>query len=168
MTDEAASVETFRQFVQGSQARMIKFADLVCGDRHRAEDLAQDAYAKAFANWQRIRDGQPEAYVRRCIVNASNDWWRRGRWREGSTADVADRPATSDRPSETDQRADVMRALATLTARERSVIALRYYADLTEAETAAELRCAIGTVKSTTARALAKLRERGELREGVS
>jgi RNA polymerase sigma-70 factor (sigma-E family) len=168
MHELPADTEAFRQFVHGSQARVVRFADLVCGNRDRAEDLAQDAYAKAFANWQRIRDGQPEAYVRRCIVNASNDWWRRGRWREGPTADIADRPATSDRPSETDQRADVMRALAALTARERSVIALRYYADLTEAETASELRCAIGTVKSTTARALAKLRERGELREGVS
>ena len=168
MHERPEDIEAFRQFVHGSQSRIVRFADLVCGDRDRAEDLAQDAYAKAFANWRRIRDGYPEAYIRRCIENACIDWWRRGRWREGPTDAITDRPAGDDRPSESDQRADVMRALAGLTRRERMVIALRFYADLTQAQTAAELRCPVGTVKSLTARALAKLRECSELREGVS
>jgi DNA-directed RNA polymerase specialized sigma24 family protein len=72
----------FADFVRNSQAKMVRLAELLTGDRGRAEDLAQDGYAKAYAAWTRIRGGDPPAYVRRCIINAHTDWWRRRAWRE--------------------------------------------------------------------------------------
>jgi DNA-directed RNA polymerase specialized sigma24 family protein len=67
----------FTDFVMGFQGKMVRLAELLTGDRGRAEDLAQDGFAKAYAAWDRIRDGDPAAYVRRCIINANTDWWRR-------------------------------------------------------------------------------------------
>ena len=67
----------FTDFVAGYQGKMVRLAELLSGDRGRAEDLAQDGFAKAYAAWDRIRVGDPAAYVRRCIINANTDWWRR-------------------------------------------------------------------------------------------
>jgi RNA polymerase sigma-70 factor (sigma-E family) len=154
----------FADFVRSSQGKMVRLAELLTGDRGRAEDLAQDGYAKAYAAWSRIRGGDPQAYVRRCIVNAHTDWWRRRTWREQPRPVVPDRPERADMPTVHATRDVVLRALARLTARERAVIALRFYLDLTEFQIASELGIAPGTVKSTVSRAIAKLRADAELR----
>jgi RNA polymerase sigma-70 factor (sigma-E family) len=162
--------EEFAGFVAGRHARMVRVAELLCGDRDRAEDLAQDGFARAYAAWGRIRSGDPEAYVRRCIVNANTDWWRRRTWREESWPDVPEQhggppwPGPGDLAELIATREVVLRALSRLTVRERVVLVLRYYLDLSEQQIGAELGIAAGTVKSTAARAVAKLRADTELR----
>jgi DNA-directed RNA polymerase specialized sigma24 family protein len=69
-----AAVEEFTSFVLGSQARMVRLAELLTGDRGRAEDLAQEGFARTYAVWRQVRGGDPAAYVRRCIINANADW----------------------------------------------------------------------------------------------
>jgi RNA polymerase sigma-70 factor (sigma-E family) len=163
-----AGLEEFTDFVAVSQAKMVRLAELVTGDRDRAEDLAQEGFARAFAAWQQVRGQDPAAYVRRCIINANIDWWRsRGR-RERPHADLPDRSGGADVAAALVARDVVLRALSRLTARERVVVALRFYLDLSEAQISAELGIARGTVKSTLARALAKLRADAELRSGAT
>ncbi len=157
-------LDEFADFVAGTQARMVRLGELLTGDRGRAEDLAQEGFAKAYAVWGRIRTGDPAAYVRRCIVNANTDWWRRRSWRELSRVPVPDQADQGDLAGDVTGRALVLQALARLTPRERAVIALRFYLDLTELQIAQELGIAPGTVKSASARALAKLRADAELR----
>lgn len=167
MTDRDAP---FREFVIASQRRLVDFAELLTGDRGRAEDLVQDGYIAAYVAWPRIRDGYPEAYVRRCVINGRTSWWRRRDSHErpvqnedyGEVKDGADLTAASD------QRLIVLAALGRLTARERAVIALRFYIELSEAEIAAELGIAAGTVKSTASRAITKLRDDQLFRQGVN
>lgn len=150
--------EEFRRFVLGTQARILRFAELLTGDRHIAEDLTQHGLAKLYASWRRLHNGNPEQYVRRCVINANTDRWRRGTWRESAQATVAETPDHSDLAASLAERDFVMRALAELTPSERAVVALRYYNDLSEAEIAHELNMPAGTVKSTAARALRNLR----------
>lgn len=150
--------EEFRRFVLGSQGRILRFAELLTGDRHVAEDLTQHGFAKLYASWRRLQSGNPEQYIRRCVINANTDLWRRGTWRENAQAAVPELPDPSDLAASQAERDFVMRALAELTPVERSVIVLRYYNDLSEIEIAGELNVPAGTVKSTAARALRKLR----------
>ena len=162
-----AEIAEFSEFVARSQARMVRLAELLTGDRGRAEDLAQHGYVQAYAAWRRIRTGEPDAYVRRCIVNANTDWWRRRTWREQPFAMMPETPAGFDTAAAFADRDVVLRALARLTSRERMVIVLRYYLDLSEQEIAAQLKIAPGTVKSAASRALAKLRSDAALRSEV-
>jgi len=159
-----AGADEFADFVATSQARMVRIGELLTGDRGRAEDLAQHGYAKAYSAWHRIKDGDPEAYVRRCVVNANTDWWRRRYWRELPSAALPERADQADRIAAAADREIVLRALSRLTMRERIVLVLRFYLDLSEREIAAELKIAPGTVKSAAARGLAKLRADPELR----
>jgi len=163
-----AGLDDFADFVAGSQAKMIRLAELVTGDRNRAEDLAQEGFARAFAAWPRVRGQDPAAYVRRCIINANIDWWRRRSWREQPHADIPDQPGGADTAAALVARDVVLRALSRLTARERVVVVLRFYLDLPEAQISEELGIARGTVKSALARALGKLRADAELRSGAT
>jgi RNA polymerase sigma-70 factor (sigma-E family) len=160
--DEAAARE-FRDFVIGSQTRLIKFAELLTRDLGHAEDLVQHAYAKVFASWPKLRTGHPEAYARRCIVNGHRDRWRRGVWEESPVEDSAeesvDHATGASLPEENAERDAVLRALGRLTQRERAAVALKYYYDLSTDEIALELGVAAATVRTTVFRALAKLRE---------
>jgi RNA polymerase sigma-70 factor (sigma-E family) len=160
----------FREFVVATQPRLLAFAELVTADRGRAEDLLQEAYLAAFAAWPRIHDQAPDAYVRRCIVNGRISWWRRRSSHERPTDQTAalSHAVTSDETHTVDDRLQLLAALRRLTTRERTVVALRFFVGLTESEIAAEVGIAPGTVKSTAARAVAKLREDVLLREGVS
>lgn len=159
----------FAEFVLGSQARVVHLAELLTGDRGRAEDLAQHAYAKAYAAWGRVRQGDAHAYVHRCIVNANIDWWRRRTWHERPSEFLPESTDhAGDVASAVADRDLVLRALSRLTDRERTVIALRFYLDMPEADVAAELGLRPGTVKSTTARALGKLRQDSDLNAEVS
>ena len=159
---DEAGVGEFREFVIGSQTRLIKFAELLTRDLGHAEDLVQHAYAKVFASWPKLRSGHPEAYARRCIVNGHRDRWRRGIWKESpveESADYADRATGESLSEENAERDAVLRALGRLTQRERAAVALKYFYDLSTEEIAAELGVAAATVRTTVFRALAKLRE---------
>jgi RNA polymerase sigma-70 factor (sigma-E family) len=158
----------FIDFVTGYQGKMIRLAELLTGDRGRAEDLAQDGFAKAYAAWDRIRGGDPAAYVRRCIINANTDWWRRRIRYEQPSPQVPEHIAHVDLAAASAARDLVLRALAKLTSRERAVLALRYYVDLSELQIAHELGISPGTVKSAASRALTKLRADAELRSEVA
>jgi len=153
--------ESFDEFVATRSTRLLRTAYLLTHDRALAEDLVQTSLAKAWFAWARI-DGQPDAYVRRVMVNTYSSWWRR-RWNgEEATAELPERGVGSGhRPADdvrVDDRTDLWRALARLPRRQRAVVVLRFYEDLSEAETAEIMQCSVGTVKSQASRALAKLR----------
>lgn len=162
----AACDMPFEEFVAASSSRLFTLALLVCGHhRAEAEDLLQGVLERAYRRWARIcRDGDPERYVRRMLVNASVDRWRRLRRRpelpviSPDAGQVADH-AAADRYVAVADRDQLLRALATLPARQRAVIVLRYLEDLSEAQTSAVLGCSEGTVKSQASRALARLRD---------
>lgn len=171
MKARAGRDDDFTAFVAAQSGRLVNFAYLLCGDRTLAEDLAQTALVKTYARWSRTTIEDPLAYVRRAILNETRrQYHRRPPWRERPTGVGADLDQDADR-REPDPAARVvgsralLDALGTLTARERSVVVLRYVEDLTEAETARLLEIAVGTVKSTHARALAKLRRCEQLSE---
>jgi RNA polymerase sigma-70 factor (sigma-E family) len=135
-------------------------AFLLTGEHHAAEDLVQIALAKAYLAWDRIlAKGATEAYVRRIIINEYTSWWRRTwRRREQVTDELPERPAYVD-DDDYGERDEIWRAIRTLAPKQRAVIVLRYYEDLTEAETANVLGVTVGTVKSQTSRAFARLRD---------
>lgn len=155
----------FTAFVAAQGGRLLRLAELICGDPHRAADLTQTALERAYLRWHRIRADDPLAYVRRIIVNSYRDWWRLRRGREWSTDAVPEREQPWDVADRHAQQDLVRTALRTLTRRERQVVVLRYYADLSEAAIAAELRIAPGTVKSCLSRALRRLRALPEFAE---
>lgn len=150
--------DSFEEFFRASSGRMLHLAELLCGDRHRAEDLTQTAYARLYPCWERVDD--PYAFTRRVLVNLRNDWWRRGRREQPGVVPEAALPDCSVASA---RRMAVLDALAVLTLRERQVLVLRYFEDLTEADIARTLDVQPGTVKSTASRALSRLRACGRL-----
>jgi RNA polymerase sigma-70 factor (sigma-E family) len=157
--------EEFVRFVRESGPRLFRVAYLLTGDTSRAEDLYQEACARAYASWRGIRGDDAYHYVRRVLVNLHIDWWRRRYSREWLVPAFADRPGGEDPAARVTDRDQVVRALQALSPRERAVIVLRYFADLSEFDTARTLGVSAGTVKSTTSRAMAKLRVSPELRD---
>lgn len=155
------SAPTFEDYVNARGSALLKTAWLLTGDHQRAEDLVQTALTKTWLHWAQIRhesDGAYDAYVRRVILTTYLAWWRR-RWTgESPTAQLPEQPAEGDDQEATAQRRDVMNALAKLPRGQRAVLVLRYFEDLTEAQTADALGCSAGTVKSQAARGLATLR----------
>jgi RNA polymerase sigma-70 factor (sigma-E family) len=151
----------FDEFVATRSPALLRTAYLLTGDHGLAEDLLQTALAKCWFAWGRI-DGPPEPYVRRALATTYATWWRR-RWRgerpTGELPDRGDQAATSP----IDDRDALWRALGALPRRQRAVVVLRYYEDLSEAETAAALGISTGTVKSQSAKALAALRRDADL-----
>lgn len=160
----ADPADEFDSFVDAFSPRLLRAAVLLTGDHGRAEDLVQDALARAFLRWDCIVNEDPMAYVRRSMLNGYVDWWRRRPWREqpvavlpehsGPSIDATDSHATTDA---------LLRALDGLTRRERAVVVLRYFDDLSESQIAEALSIAPGTVKSACSRALAKLRTSAHL-----
>jgi RNA polymerase sigma-70 factor (sigma-E family) len=149
----------FAEFVDSRQRALQRTAWLLTGDWGLAEDLVQTALARTWPRWERIRRrDDPEIYVRRVMVNTWVTWNRR-KWRgEQPAAKLPDRPAPGDVATEAVARVAMHGALRSLTDRQRAVLVLRIFDDLTEAQTAQVLGCAVGTVKSTMSQALAKLR----------
>lgn len=158
----ADAEQEYHEFVVGSQRRLAQMATLLTSDRHAAEDLVQSALVKTYLHWRAARSN-PLPYVRRCMLNQRTDWWRRLRGREHLTNELPESPSGFDHADAHARRDALVNALRGLTQRERAVVVLRYFEDLTEAQVAAELRIAVGTVKSTLFRALAKLRVSPEL-----
>jgi RNA polymerase sigma-70 factor (sigma-E family) len=150
--------EEFTAYVAARARPLRRSAYLLCGDWHRAEDLSQSALTKAYLAWPRItRADNVDGYVRQILVRTYLDEQRR-RWRrEQPSGDLPERLGT-DPATATDQRLDLMRALATLPARQRAAVVLRCWEDLPIAEVARALDCSEGTVKSQTSRGLAALR----------
>lgn len=150
ITDDRAG---FDAFVHARSAALSRTAYLLTGDHHLAQDLVQSALLQAARHWGRIHTS-PEAYVRRAMYHQNISWWRRRK--------VAEAPLTHhDHPSaapDTDLRLTLDQALARLTPKQRTVLVLRFYEDLTEVETARALGISAGTVKSTSRQALARLR----------
>ncbi|MEU7859222.1 SigE family RNA polymerase sigma factor [Nonomuraea sp. NPDC049141] len=143
----------YQDFVATRSDRLLRTAYLLTRNWATAEDLLQESLAKAWFAWPGV--DEPEAYVRRVLVTTYTSWWRR-RWRrELPSDDLPDTP-TSDPVS--DERDALWRALGRLTARQRAVVVLRFYEDLPVTEVARLLGCEPGTVKSQSAKALAKLR----------
>ncbi|MFI7576523.1 SigE family RNA polymerase sigma factor [Micromonospora sp. NPDC049497] len=149
--------EGFDDFVATRSPRLLRTAFLLTRDWALAEDLLQTALARAWEAWRRV-EGDPEPYVRRIIVNTYASSWRR-RWRgELPTADLPESGECADPYQTVDDRERLWRALGGLPRRQRAVLVLRYFEDLSEIETAETLGCSVGTVKSQASRALAKLR----------
>ena len=150
--------QEFDAYVVASGPRLKRFAYLLTGDLGTAEDLLQTAYAKALPHWSRLRAyDDPDAYLRRVMVNARTSTWRRLRGREVLTQDVPD-VAVDDATAAHADADGLRRALAALPARQRAAVVLRFYCDLSEAQTAAALGVSVGTVKSLTSRGLSRLR----------
>jgi len=146
----------FDAFVVACSPRLVRTAYLLVHDRQLAEDLVQTALAKAWFAWRRI-EGNPEPYVRKIMVTTAVSWWRRKWSREVPSDDLPEQGADGEAgPGARNQ--DLWEAIGRLPVRQRAVVVLRYYEDLSEADTAELLGCSVGTVKSHGARALAKLR----------
>ncbi len=155
--------EEFRAYVAARGAALLRTAVLITGDRGLAEDLVQTALIRTYGAWGRIRRKEAvDAYTRRILVTTYVNWWHR-RWRgELPTGELPEHPA-ADAFGRVEDGLSLRDALARLPKRMRAVVVLRYYDDLPDAEIAALLACAPGTVRSQAARALAKLRADGAL-----
>jgi RNA polymerase sigma-70 factor (sigma-E family) len=170
--------EEFRDFMHGRWPAMVRLAYALTGDQGHAEDVAQTAFARAYASWPKVRrTGNPEAYVRRIVINENLNRFRKHRVAERLTDTLPDSVSGAlsgslaaagavDATRQYDDRSALIAALQRLGPRQRAVIVLRYWMDLTEAEIAAALGCSVGTVKSQAARALATLRQSAELVDG--
>lgn len=152
----------FADYVAAQRGSLIRAARAITGDRDSAEDLLQSALASVFTHWAGIRDHRAaDAYVRRAMVNQHTSWLRQ-RWRtaERVTDELPEPSERWDDPraGSRSELQELWPLVRKLPPRQRSAVVLRYYEDLSEVETAAVLRCSVGTVKSSTSRGLATLR----------
>jgi RNA polymerase sigma-70 factor (sigma-E family) len=147
----------FSEYFAARSSAMRSTAFLLCGDWHRAEDLVQTAFTKLYLHWNRVlRHESLDPYVRQVLVRTFIDDGRRGwRRREHPHETLVEHAAP---PSRSDDRLALLQALGGVPARQRAVLVLRYWEDMSIEETAAALRCSPGTVKSQAARGLATLR----------
>ncbi|MFC4783907.1 SigE family RNA polymerase sigma factor [Nocardioides sp. MAHUQ-72] len=153
-------VSAFADLVEARSTSLLRLAYAVVGDHQLAQDLLQEALVKVYVAWPRLRDSAAaEAYVRRTIVTTAISWRRRRSFHEPPVAVVPDR----DDGDETDRLTThgvLWEQVRELPSRQRAALVLRYYEDLSEAETAELMGCSVGTVKSQVATALLKLRDR--------
>lgn len=154
----------FAEFVRARQHQLIRAARLYCGDYHAAEDLVQDALVKLASRWESVRDGSPDAYVRRILYRDAVSRWRKWGREVPYAAQAGERDLMDAEPADAEvdawvEGADVRAALGQLPPRQRAVIVLRYFEDLSEAEIAEAMGCSTGTVKSQASKALRHLRE---------
>lgn len=147
--------EEYRQFVGSRAASLHRTAYLLCGDWHLANDLVQETFVHVFRHWWRVqRADNQNAYVRRILINEFNRHWRRYSGLPVRADTGRPEVAVPDVSDEVVNRAELLRALLALPARQRATVVLRYLEGMSERETAAVMRCSKGTVKSQTARAL--------------
>jgi RNA polymerase sigma-70 factor (sigma-E family) len=149
------SDDGFEDYVRARSTALLRTAYLLTGDRGHAEDLLQSVLTKVARRWSGIAES-PDAYVRRALANTAYNRWRRRRPTETSLD--RDKPSTYDAIAVIDLRDQLVRGLMRLPRRQRAVLVLRYFDDLSEQETAVALGCSVGTVKSQASRGLARLR----------
>jgi RNA polymerase sigma-70 factor (sigma-E family) len=155
-------MEDFDEFVAGNLQQLTSTAYLITWDAGEAEDLVQECLLKIARRWPRVRRmTQQRAYARRILVNLALD---DSRSRARRRVELEEQPSSAEQPARDllaglETRAELLNALAQLTPRQRAVLVLRYFNDLTEAQTAEALGCSPGTVKSNASRGLARLRE---------
>jgi RNA polymerase sigma-70 factor (sigma-E family) len=150
--------DSFRDYVAARLVGLSRAAFLLTGDRHLAEDLVQQALIQVASRWEKISAaGDPDPYVRRVLYTQHVSWWRRRRLIDRPHADPPD-VVVADRAHDTDTELTMRQALRRLTPKQRAVLVLRYFEDLTESQTAEVLGLSVGTVKSNTRDALARLR----------
>lgn len=152
-------VEDFEAWVHARSGALARTAYLLTGDMHLAEDLVQETLARVADHWRRIsRRGEPDAYARRVMHNLAIDRWRRLQVRPAEV--VTDRhPELGQDGPDVERRLALREALARLTPKQRAVLSLRFYEDLTEVQTATVLGCSVNTVKSQTRQALSRIRD---------
>lgn len=151
--------ERFTDYVRDRGEHHLRVAVLLTGDWHAAEDLVQASLVKLYRAWPKLRlDGEPDAYLRRIMVNTHRSWWR-ARWRRETPSESLPETAVADFADGQAIGAQVRQALQALPRQQRAVVVLRYCADLPEAEVAALLGCSTGTVKTHAHRGLRALRE---------
>ncbi|GIH02013.1 RNA polymerase sigma24 factor [Rhizocola hellebori] len=150
---------SFEVYVQARTAALSRVAYLLTGDHHLAEDLVQQTFLRVAGVWQRVAaQGDPDPYVRRVLYHQHVSWWRQARRLTQVSLSGADRPV-DDRADQIGVTLVVQRALAKLAPKQRAALVLRYFEDLTEAQTAEILGCRVGTVKSQVRDGLARLRQ---------
>jgi RNA polymerase sigma-70 factor (sigma-E family) len=161
----SAQVLDFEDYVRSRQDALLRSARRLVPDPIDAQDLVQTALARTFPRWQAIADkGLADAYMRRVMINTRTEWWRARKLEEVPTCELPD--ATVDDGAE--QRADramLLDVLTVLAPKQRQVVLMRHYRQLSTEETAKALGMSVGTVKSTLHRALARLR--AELEQGA-
>jgi RNA polymerase sigma-70 factor (sigma-E family) len=158
--------EGFRDFVERRSAALVRSAWLLTGSQAAAQDLVQAALLHTWQRWTKIvRRDAPEPYVRRVMMSIFLSSRRRRSAGETATGHLPDRADSRDRPSEVEVQHDVARALTQLSPGQRAALVLRYFDDLSEAETAEAMGCSVGTVKSQAARGLTRLRADAALRD---
>jgi RNA polymerase sigma-70 factor (sigma-E family) len=150
-----AGREEFTRWARARQGHLLRASLLLTGDRQRAEDLVQEALTKVAMRWDRLRTTNPDAYARAVMYHDSVSWWRKRRHEVLGAYDVEAGAAAP----EPERRILLLEALRALTPRQRAVIVLRYFEDLTEQQVAALLGISVGTVKSQAHKALTHLRE---------
>jgi RNA polymerase sigma-70 factor, ECF subfamily len=151
--------EDFREFVAARSGALLRTAYLLAGDWATAEDLLQTALTKTYLAWKRLGHIEAvEPYTRRVLVNTATSWWRR-RWHGERPTEVLPERAGPDQHEQALERDVLWQHVQRLPVRQRAVLVLRFYEDLSEAQTADLLDISRGTVKSQTARALATLRK---------
>ncbi|MFD4985576.1 SigE family RNA polymerase sigma factor [Streptomyces sp. NPDC058374] len=161
---EHASPE-FETFAAARWPRLLRTAYLLTGDHHEAEDLVQVTLAKLYPSWSRVRGlDEPDAYVRRALVNNNLSRFRKRRVVQLLTPRLPER-AQEGGAARTEERSLLLEALGTLPPRQRAVVVLRYWEDLSEQQAAEVLGCSPGNVKSQASRGLRKLRDHPALAE---
>jgi RNA polymerase sigma-70 factor (sigma-E family) len=169
--NDSAKAE-FSDFAHSRWPRLVRLGYGLTGDPGLAEDLAQTALANAYASWSRVRRADdPDAYVRRILLNSYRGSFRKRRVAEELTASLPDRTEqgrvagqeSADPAAWHEDRESVLAAMGALPPKQREVVLLRYWLDLTDAQIAATLGCSVGNIKSQSSRALAKLRISAEL-----
>jgi len=148
--------DRFREFMEMRYGDLLRTAFLLTGSTHAAEDLVQSVLLKVYKRFHTIEE--PYAYLRRAMVNHHINLWRRIGSRELLSVFTPD-PAVPDTSAAFAQRAELLEALGQLPTKMRAVLVLRYWEDLSEADTAAALGCSLGSVKAQASRGLARLRD---------
>ncbi|MFF8596612.1 SigE family RNA polymerase sigma factor [Streptomyces sp. NPDC015220] len=157
---QQARAGEFDEFVTARWSALLHLARLLTGgDRHRAEDLVQESLVKLWFVWPKVAQEAPEAYVRKVMARASARSARRRWWGERPVEQVPETPAVGDVSATVVERSRLEAALARLPSRQRAVVVLRYYQDLSERQVAEALGCPVGTARSHAARGVARLRQ---------
>jgi RNA polymerase sigma-70 factor (sigma-E family) len=163
---------TFESYVEQRGASLTRLAYLLVHDHHLAQDLTQETLARLHRHWAKVSAfDDPDAYVRRIMVNQLTSWRRRRSWSERTAPGVERDDATEDPATAGVERDAMWELLKTLSPQQRAVIVLRFYEDLDDATIASLLDCSPATVRSHASKALARLRsasDRTDLARGGS